>query len=417
MSNAYHVLYRMPFHTRSETPPPLEMLAEELVSSGLLRINADNARNFITYSGSDFDLSFSRREMTDPHKLRQTRTIIARTLPGAAGSQGVEEVYQRLLNNFRRTGDISYETELQIARWLVQTAHPVIIQLCLLEQVSIFVSYSHNVADLMAIHFWESRGHNGGMQSVSGDGSAVYVSCGGNPFIEKEEQKTYTTDGFPALARMMVIAAQEFGHYADLWRDEHGMPAGRYSAQLWPLQAHDSVRRARLADRQQVNQLIKMAREMGIYTLAERERNYAFYRQRRGLTLATLWQWWRMWRLKSRIRKHPSSLMEQFPLKLGHNPYWGSNIVECLRDMAFNLSPDADAYRRENPIEEEAILCIEALARVPQQVIKWGEAITRLCWPNLTSIYYDQVIPGCIDAYEKLSGKQFYFPEVKNSAR
>jgi hypothetical protein len=190
MNNAYHVLAAIPAWVHDDMPPPLEMLAEQLVESGLLRIHADDARNFITYSGSGFEISFSRRQMTDASLQAGTRQAIARTLPGGIGANGVEDVYQRLLAKFKHTGEITYEKEMQVARLLVQATHPAVILLALLEQCELFVSYSHSVADLMAIHFWESLGMNGGLQSVSGDGKAVYVSCGGDPFIEKEEQKT-----------------------------------------------------------------------------------------------------------------------------------------------------------------------------------------------------------------------------------
>lgn len=421
MSNAYHVLHRLPFRSRDTTPPPLEMLAEQLVASGLLRINADDSRNFVAYNGTDFDLSFSRREMTDPKLLPETRQAIARTLPGAVGAQGVEDTYQRLLTVFRRTGDIPYEKELHIARLLVQAAHPSVIQLCLLQRVSIFVSYSHNVADLMAVHFWETHGTSGGLQSVSGDGTAVYVSCGGDPFIEKEEQKTYVTDGFPALSRLMVIAAQEFGHFADIARDAHGYPAGRYSAWLSPMRARDETRQARRGDQLRVAEWLRHVTALGIPELAKQEKRLAFFREKRRYSVTTLWQEWRVWSLRRRIRdmalRQDNEMLKHFPRALEHHPHWGMNILECLRDMAFNLAPDADAYRSDNPEEEEAILCIEALARVPQQSIKWSDSITRLCWPNLSHIYDNHVIPGCISAYEQLSGKRYYFPEVTSAAR
>lgn len=34
-------------------------------------------------------------------------------------------------------------------------------------------------------------------------------------------------------------------------------------------------------------------------------------------------------------------------------------------------------YKNKNPEIEEAIACIEALARVPQQAIKWGYLTTK----------------------------------------
>lgn len=58
-----------------------------------------------------------------------------------------------------------------------------------------------------------------------------------------------------------------------------------------------------------------------------------------------------------------------------------------LRDMAFNLSPQAEAYRHPDPEIEEQIACIEAVARVPQQEKKWGKSAVSLAWPGLSPVY------------------------------
>jgi hypothetical protein len=71
--------------------------------------------------------------------------------------------------------------------------------------------------------------------------------------------------------------------------------------------------------------------------------------------------------------------------------------------MDFNMAPESDAYQRSNPVEENAILCVEALARVPQQVNKWGHKTTKMLIPNLYNIYYNQVIPACRRDYERMA--------------
>ncbi len=45
------------------------------------------------------------------------------------------------------------------------------------------------------------------------------------------------------------------------------------------------------------------------------------------------------------------------------------------------------------PEAEEAIACVEALARVPQQVMKWGYLTTKSTMHDLYKIYYGEVIP------------------------
>jgi hypothetical protein len=72
-----------------------------------------------------------------------------------------------------------------------------------------------------------------------------------------------------------------------------------------------------------------------------------------------------------------------------------------------NLAPQADAYKRDDVLEEEAIACIEALARVPQQVNKYGHGFTKACMHELYHLYYDEVIPACYQAYGHYTGKEF----------
>ncbi len=73
----------------------------------------------------------------------------------------------------------------------------------------------------------------------------------------------------------------------------------------------------------------------------------------------------------------------------------------------FNLAPVADVYSSDDKNIETAIACIEALARVPQQVNKWGHGATFYLWRNLYKFYYHKVIPGCIASYEQMSGEIF----------
>jgi hypothetical protein len=79
-------------------------------------------------------------------------------------------------------------------------------------------------------------------------------------------------------------------------------------------------------------------------------------------------------------------------------------IYDMLKDQGFNMAPVADVYSSSDPQEEEAIKCIEALARIPQQMAKWGHPIVQFTTPNLYDVYYNDVIPGCIKAYKNMSG-------------
>ena len=65
----------------------------------------------------------------------------------------------------------------------------------------------------------------------------------------------------------------------------------------------------------------------------------------------------------------------------------GAAIDAYLADMAFNLAPEADVYRDPDPLVEEAIAVIEAVARVPQQEHKWGARAVAVAWPGLSAFY------------------------------
>ncbi len=217
--------------------------------------------------------------------------------------------------------------------------------------------------------------------------------------MESDDEKTYTTDGFPALARLLVIAGQELGHFADIMRDAKGNTQGRHSAHLWPLRAKEIVRQARLNDQHAVARWINTMNQLGMPLLEQREKTLLFVRKHRPWSIERAWHTLSIAEIKKLMRtaatKQSITLLNVFPNTLPDHPNFAHNIMRCLADMAFNLAPEADVYRRANPVEEEAVACIEALARVPQQVNKWGHDITKLCWPNLYKVYYEQVIPAC----------------------
>ena len=90
---------------------------------------------------------------------------------------------------------------------------------------------------------------------------------------------------------------------------------------------------------------------------------------------------------------------------LQRSPYPATQLRQCLADMAFNLTPDHEAYRRSDPQAHEAMQCMEALARVPQQVIKWGHSTTSLCMRQLYHLYYNEVVPACAQTAQEESQK------------
>ncbi|MES2984517.1 MAG: DUF2748 family protein [Pseudomonadota bacterium] len=394
-ANQYHLLAFIPATEAWEMPPPLEALAQALVASGKLRIHADAQRNYVRYGSSGTDKTFTQRELTDPKLAPATRSEVARHVAPAQGAQGIADVWDYLLRELKKARGISLQKELRVARVLVQSAHPSVIQLLLQSGTELFISYSHNVAELMAVHEWENLGTASGLQATETTSTAVYVSAGGDPFFEGEH-KTYVTDGFPALARMVVIAGQELGHFADLRRGARGI-LGRHSTDA----AHSQLRAspiagpARIHDQRHLARLAAQYDAAGLRALCRAETAVAFYHARLRYTppwmvcqLRRLIRWARFTRACKRLNIHP-----HFTLHPYHRH--GDAVARYLADMAFNLAPDADIYRNADPLVEEAIIVLEAVARVPQQVHKWGHDGVAAGWPKLYRFYYGTIIPAC----------------------
>lgn len=410
-SNLYHLLHFLPGTRAWEMAPPLEALAQQLVRSGKLRISADHARNFVRLGTADSDKTFTARELTDPALRAATYAELARHVAPAAGSEGVSALHQRLLGDLKKAGGVSAEKEIKVARVLVQAAHPAVIALLLKTGTELFVSYAHTVGELMPVHQWATAsGTASGLQSTSAEGAAVYVSCGGDPFFEGA-QKTYESDGFPALARMVVIAGQELGHFADLQRDPQGRVLGRFTldAHSMQLRASAVAQQGRRSDRQRVAQLQRLYAQAGLPWLRRMEQSLAFYDVR--YRFAPPWLFYQLLRfvawgrftLRCRVRG-----MHRRLLTVPAHRH-GEAVELWLADMAFNLAPEAEVYRDPDPLAEEAIACIEALARVPQQVNKWGHAAVKTSWPQLYALYYGQVIP----AAQALNGQTFDSYKIK----
>ena len=418
-TNLYHLLRFIPATESYEMPPALEALAVAIVRSGKLRINADTERNFVRLGTHDSDQTLSARELTDPAFTAATRARLARYVAPAEGKAGLENLLARLHNDLKKARGVDAAKEMKVARVLVQSAHPAVIQLLLASGTELFVSYAHNVADLMPVHEWNTHGTASGMQATEATGTAVYVSAGGDPFFEGEN-KHYTTDGFPALARMVVIAGQELGHFADLRRTAQGI-TGRHSTDPMhsQLRAAPAARAGRIADMQHVAAMQQQCLRFGLNKLRSIENSFAFYNKRRRFTppwLFTLLRRGLAWLLFTRRCARVG-----LPTRFQTFPYHrhGEAMAMYLSDMAFNLAPDADVYRNPDPLIEEAVAVIEAVARVPQQVHKWGHAAVALAWPKLYPFYYGTVIPGVRGVVRNPLNPQFisFIQSVKISLR
>ena len=236
MKSIYHILHKRPAITPENIPAEYEYLAQELINSGRLRIDTDYYSNFVRYTDNAVGINIivSYEELS--HELIDiTRKNIKRLYlhsNNTIDDSKVSSIIAHLKKKASKLLLVSAELKLKIARIFVQSNHPIAIRWLLLDRVEVFVTYSHNIGDLMDIVTWKKAGANSGMQSTDGKNVCIYVSCGGDPFAANNELSPQFGNGWAALARFQIIAAQEIGHFADIMRDSNGRQITRHSFYL-----------------------------------------------------------------------------------------------------------------------------------------------------------------------------------------
>lgn len=378
MTNLYNILYTKPALAAEHMFTSLEALAQDLVASGLLRIDADERSNFVRYPIDDEALFFSYRELHVPALLpRVSKQISAETIA-------------TLKTNFKTITPISAELELKIARLIVQSAHPAIIKLALLEEVEFFASFAYNVSDLMAMHEFQNFYGTGGLQAFDTARTRIYISCAGNPFSNNPEQ---ASQAFGAMARFMIIGAQEIAHYSDLARNDYGGVVGRFSARRYCLEA-------RRKDMAWLSEVSEKLYSIGLAKAAKIEQSVSFYAKHRRGSMMHRMTSFKSFLYNKLIRFRAKKI--GIPIAQLHTARW---LAVMLSDMKFNLDPQG--YEDENRMREELTKSAEALARVPQQELKWGRKTVAFLYPNLHKIFYGEVIPSVIHTLEFKSGQKF----------
>ncbi len=414
-TNLYHVASFEPAVEKEDMTVGKEELAQKLVKSGRFRIDAGEKINFARLYIPELTVSMmvGHRELYDKNLLPSTKARIRKALQDSYQGPTLEEKLNQHLKLLKAELEkylkISLEEELKLARLVVQATHPVVMMLILLEKVEVFISHSHNIGDVLDIVTWKTAGSNSGMQSTDGVSATIFISCGGNPLAENENKVADQGDGWPARARILIIGGQELGHYSDIMRDITGRQISRYSANFSATQAKENVRLGRIRDIKRGIYILDTLKEIGLENVTESERKIKFYHDNKKGGLSLLSEKIKLWFYKILLHQRAKSKKIFFLKHLSHENKMGTLAQAMIEDMLFNLSPKADVYQKENLTEEEAIACVEALARVPQQVNKWGKPLTKIFMRDLYKIYYTQVIPGCIAAYQNISKKKYEY--------
>jgi len=411
-STVYHILYNKPAFLKPSRSRRVENLSHLLVKSNQLRIDAGAKRNFVRYTDSkyDFTITLMRSELTDPKQIPSTKRYLASLCARHFHNNRqletyVEKIFSRAKYDLEKFLPLSFEEELALARLLIQAAHPVVILLILIEKVKIFLTYGYEVGDVLDVATWRQHGSNSGMQSTDMLTSEIFVSAGGDPFAAEDAKDATYGDGWPSIARLMIIAGQEIGHYADLIRARDGRYRGRHSCYISPMSPKPEVNQARENDINYIKRMNHQLYLMGLQDLKKTEEAVKFYhKMKRWRKYVFLYA--KMYSMRF-IFKHRCMAKGLFFINKIKDKYLASYLEVFIKDMLFNLHPVADVYQSPNINEEIAIVCAEALARVPQQQLKWGRAAVKFCSRNLYNIYYQKVIKACIISYEEYSNQKF----------
>lgn len=397
--SVYDVMYAPP-QLKKRLPMAQELLAQSIAASGKMRLDADDESNFVRLIASEerLDLTFTHREM-EPKLIAQSEARILAALIKRYDAKAAQAMLpgfiRRVKDDLSKKHKVKPATEIKMARALVLCNELPVIALIHKEGAEIFISFGQSVGEVMDVARWERVGANSGLQAAGEN--AVYVSCGGHPFLDKKEYR-HSGDGQPALARFMIIASQETGHNGDMIRGAGGKWVGRHSATDWYRAPSTAAGQGRLADIKTTEAIWEACRKWGLNRVAGWERNLEFFTRMKsgGLRRLRIWLQCRIgWQVFKILVKKKTGVVVP---KLQKNPYPATLLNTFFSDMLANLTPQADVYKRKNPKEEEAVAVIEAVARVPQQVVKWGRHAVQAATPALYAFYYETIVPACARA-------------------
>ncbi|MBF8246713.1 MAG: DUF2748 family protein [Rickettsia sp.] len=409
MQSVYHVVHKVPTLNLNFLGREKYEIAKTLIQEGLIRIDTNYYCNFVHYvnNNQDIKLTFTEHELCNDKLLNKTQNKIQMAFFKKNLELGEQDVQKILFKQREKLKLINFPPKQLIenlAYLIVQSAHNIIFKWIIKDRVELFISYGRNIGDVMDVMSWKYFGSNSGMQSIDMNKIAIYVSCGGDPFVKNNSKNKLIGDGMAAVARLNIIAAQEIGHFADIKRNVRGQRIGRHSTQYFSAKKADlRVAQYRNLDILRCKNLLQDIDHNFSYML-KYEKNLIYAKKFKNIFLLKK-IYYKICLLFGNIKLRRKYLHKEnmiFMEKFLSEDFIISSLRVMLKDMLSNLMPKADVYKRSDKLEEEAIACAEALARVPQQVIKWGHLTTKYLISNLYNFYYNEVILDLISKYENL---------------
>ena len=160
----------------------------------------------------------SKEELTSPHLILETTKLFQNLYSKSVSEQKIKSIFDNLKKQIQRLQSVKKEVTEILTHLLVQSDHTMVIRWSLLNKTEVFLTYSHNIGDMMDMVSQQRVGRNSSMQSTNG----MDLSICDNPFAENNKDHPTYGNGFAAAARFQIITAQELSHFADIKRDDRG---------------------------------------------------------------------------------------------------------------------------------------------------------------------------------------------------
>lgn len=420
-TNNYDFLYQIPKFEKKLSSNSEELLAQKIYNSGLLRVSADERCNFVIYPvlGGKNHFSFSYKELFGEKLVHKTKSIIRDYLKRDEKNDPefhVNNKLEILRTQIKKYLEVTKTDQIRLCRLLVQAAHPVILENMLHDDIKIFISFGQNISDLLDVSKWQNARYSNGLQATESETTAIFISCGGNPFFDPEASQN-ENDGYRAICKLMIVAAQEIAHYADIKKNERGEFLGRFSCSLDLTRPNIKCDKYRMQGLKKLKKLEKSLYKTNIKKLHDLEKRLKIQKKFRKYSFSIFVLITKLEIEKAKFKQACNKMGIKFYDEFKDQKNLAEEFYKFIGDMKFNLAPKASDYQNENKDVETAISCAEALARIPQQELKWGSKLVKIFSPYLYKYYYNMVIRAEIIRYRKIFNKPYKSPKNSKQRR
>lgn len=126
MSSIYHILDRVPAIYAEDMQIEYELLAQQLIKSGKLRIDTDDCCNFARFSDPAFNISLmvSKEELTSPALIPSTINFFKALYKNSISDKKMASILADLKKQIQKLRPVNKEVTEKLTRIFVQSALP-----------------------------------------------------------------------------------------------------------------------------------------------------------------------------------------------------------------------------------------------------------------------------------------------------